>query len=353
MEGQETHCAISEDKQENINRICMGKYTLVGYLGQGGEGRVYLARDEHLQRLVAVKCVREPEEERTEKDGQGRNQGSGEIEEGSAEWEGCQGNNDCRNQKSQGKEGEKMKREAEYLQRLGHPMLPVVYDLFADGSGIWYLVMEYIQGMTLHDYIERNGFVPERQARLWAGQLAGVLDYLHTRKPPVIYSDLKPDNIMVCPDGQLKLVDFGAALTRNFGAGRNMAAAVTPGYGAPEQWGVIREWQPGQGCAVRGYADERSDIYALGKVLYYMVTGADPAKPPYTALPAYEYQPVLGEGLEMIIRKCIRQEPGSRYQTAEEVQRDLGMGMGGKHRRRKNSFIRVIEKKVWLTQKHL
>ena len=99
--------------------------------------------------------------------------------------------------------------EAEHLQRLRHPMLPVIYDLFQDVQGVWYLVMEYLQGVTLQKYIEKNGFVQEGQARIWAAQLADVLVYLHTRKPPVIYSDLKPANIIVCPDGQLRLVDSG------------------------------------------------------------------------------------------------------------------------------------------------
>lgn len=284
--------------------MTIGKYRVLRILGRGGEGSVYLARDEQLQRLVAIKCVREP---------------------------GA---------------------EAEYLQRLRHPMLPVIYDLLQGSQGRWYLVMEYLKGVTLQNHIEKNGFVQERQARIWAGQLVDVLTYLHTRKPPVIYSDLKPANIIVCPDGQLRLVDFGAALTKSFGAGRKNRIAVTPGYGAPEQQGCIRQGgQDDSGYGGTGVcADERSDIYALGKTLYYMVTGADPGRPPYAALPVYEYQPLFGDDLEKIIRKCVRLEPEKRYQTVEEVRRELDRSVEGKRRTRRKSFLRVIEKRVWLTE---
>ena len=297
----------SEDKENSRGAVegkTIGKYKMLRCLGQGGEGSVYLARDEKLQRLVAIKCVRKP--------------GT----------------------------------EAEHLQRLRHPMLPVIYDLFQDVQGVWYLVMEYLQGVTLQKYIEKNGFVQEGQARIWAAQLADVLVYLHTRKPPVIYSDLKPANIIVCPDGQLRLVDFGAALTRSFGADRNRVMAVTPGYGAPEQQGQRGIQQTGQaGSGYTGsYADERSDIYAFGKTLYYMVTGADPGRPPYAVLPVYEYQPLLGDDLERIIRKCVRQEPKMRYQTVEDVHRDLDRSVEGKRRKRRRSFIRIIERRVWLTE---
>lgn len=290
------------------NKQYIGKYEVIRKLGQGSEGSVYLARDEALNRLTAIKEV-------------------------------------------QGELG-----EADLLKWLKHPMLPVVYDLLWDNA--WYLVMEYIQGVTLHEYIERNGAVEEERARMWAKQLLDILTYLHTRKPPVIYRDLKPDNIMVCPDGRLRLVDFGAADRRCFGAERRTLMAVTPGYGAPEQMemryfeSAIRAAETAQLHAVaRVYADERSDIYALGKVLYYMVTGADPAKPPYTSLSIRDYRPLLSEALEQIIRKCIHEDPVERYQVASEIQADLEKCGRRKHRMRRRAFIRIVEKRVWLTEK--
>ena len=81
-----------------------------------------------------------------------------------------------------------------------------------------------------------------------------------------------------------------------------------------------------------------------------MVTGADPGRPPYAVLPVYEYQPLLGDDLERIIRKCVRQEPKMRYQTVEDVHRDLDRSVEGKRRKRRRSFIRIIERRVWLTE---
>ena len=285
--------------ETQIYRNCIGKYTVIRELGQGGEGCVYLARDEDLQRLVAIKEIN-----RTGQDGE---------------------------------EEKRLVKEADFLQQLRHPMLPVVYDLLWEDA--WYLVMEYIQGTTLREYVARNGCVREERACTWAEQMLDILAYLHTRKTPVIYRDLKPDNIMVCPDGRLKLVDFGAAFRRSFGGEKERGMAATLGYAAPEQLA-------GQGA----YADERSDIYAFGKVLYFIVTGADPAKPPYTTLPVRDYQPLLSDRLECLIRKCIKDEPRERYQVAAEIRRDLSRCHGRRNHLRRRSFIRVIEKQIWLTE---
>lgn len=306
-------------QDELPDRDCIGKYTMIRHLGSGGEGAVYLAQDEDLHRLVAVKRL------------------CGFSGESGAE-----------------------KREAELLRQFGHPMLPVIYELLWDEA--WYLVMEYIPGITLRGYIDRNGCVREDQACAWMTQLLDVTEYFHSRKPPVIYRDFKPDNIMVCPDGHLRLVDFGSAAIRNYGAEACSVMAATPGYAAPEQLGKgVGRRASGRACGRYGknagtgmegriYADERSDIYALGMILYYMVTGADPARPPYTALSIRDYQPLLSDALEKVIRKCVDDNPGHRYQMAEEVQRAL---TGCRQRRaylRRRSFIRAVEKKVWLTQ---
>ena len=285
--------------EEQINRNRIGKYTVIRELGQGGEGCVYLARDEDLQRLVAIKEIKRIGRDREEE--------------------------------------KRLVKEADFLQQLRHPMLPVVYDLLWEDT--WYLVMEYIQGTTLQEYVVRNGYVREGRACAWAEQLLDILEYLHTRKTPVIYRDLKPENIMVCPDGRLKLVDFGAAYRRSFGTDKERGMAATLGYAAPEQLA-------GQGA----YADERSDIYAFGKVLYYIVTGADPTKPPYTSLPVRDYQPLLSDRLERLVCKCIKDNPRERYQVATEIRRDLSRCHGRRKHLRRRGFIRVIEKQIWLTE---
>lgn len=299
---------------EGNGRERIGKYKVLRTLGEGGEGCVCLAQDTELNRLVAVKQMRKDETQ------------------------------------------EQLRREAAFLQKLRHRMLPVVYDLL--WAGAWYLVMEYIEGISLHNYIQKHGRVKEAQGRLWADQLLELLSYFHTRQPPVIYQDLKPDNIMVCPDGSLKLVDFGAACDRAYGGDAAYRIAASAGYAAPEQRG--RTGVP--------YADERSDIYAFGRVMYYVLTGADPAYPPYASLPITSYAPELGRQMERVILQCMQEDPARRCQVAAQVQRSLcggarrGIMHGGSawrgtagvfHRlkdRRERRFIRKIEKSVFLTE---
>ncbi len=287
----------------------IGKYQILGPLGQGGEGVVYLAEDRGLGRLAALKRLR--------KDGE---------------------------------RGEGIRREAAFLRDLRHPMLPVVYELFcsdvcADGSSFseegWYLAMEYIEGISLHNYIKQRGSVREEQACLWGEMLLDVLIYLHTRETPVIYQDLKPDNIMVCRDGSLRLVDFGAAFLRSYGEKRDERLAQTQGYCAPEQTGA---------AGVEICADERSDIYAFGRTLYYMVTGADPGKPPYGQLAPSLYNPLLSPAFERLIGRCTMEKAQERYQVAAEVLYDLRERGSWRRGSGKRGFLRCVEKQICLMQ---
>lgn len=290
-------------KNQGKDLTHIGKYTVLRVLGQGGEGCVYLAQDGQLERMAAIKRVWESGEEA----------------------------------------GEAMKKEAAFLQQLRHPMLPIIYDLLWDGA--WYLVMEYIPGMSLHNYMRKNGRAGEEQAQRWADQLLDILQYLHTRKPPVIYQDLKPENIIVCPDCNLRLVDFGAAYFRNYTGSMEGRRAASIGYAAPEQ-------MPQEGKAI--VSDERSDIYAFGKVMYYALTGADPAYPPYTELPIAGYAPEIGGNWERVLRKCMQDNPQRRYQVAEEVKKDLEKYRGHSCRdgqAYRKRFVRHIEKSVLLTEK--
>lgn len=287
----------------------IGKYRILRPQGQGGEGIVYLAEDTSLGRKAAIKRLRED-----------------------------------------GEQGAAIRREAAFLRDLRHPMLPVVYELFhgdlrAEGLPLpeegWYLVMEYMEGISLHNYIKQEGSVGEEQACLWGEMLLDVLIYLHTRETPVIYQDLKPDNIIVCRDGSLRLVDFGAAFFRSYGKQREGRTAWTAGYGAPEQRGA---------AGGEAYADERSDIYAFGRTLYYVVTGADPGKPPYGKLAPSLYHPLLSPGFERLVERCTMEEPGERYQVAAEVLRDLRQRGYWKRGTGKRGFLRCVEKQICLVQ---
>ncbi|MCM1386716.1 MAG: serine/threonine protein kinase [Bacillus sp. (in: Bacteria)] len=293
------------------NRVLRGKYELRKKLGEGGSGVVYLAWDRHLERMVAVK----------------------------------------EEQSLQNMEADKT--EMEMLKTLKHPMLPAVYDYFEEESR--YLVMEYIKGISLHNYIEQEGSVPEEQACIWALQLLELLTYLHTRKPPVIYRDLKPENIIVCPEGNLRVVDFGAALSMRYDTYRQKNLAGTRGYAAPEMLDENRI----SGMA----ANEQSDIYTLGATLYHMLTGYHPAHPPYGIRPVRSIKPQLSRQVEKIVEKCTQSIPSRRYQTAEEVKKDLSEKMrmdrryaGRRHlyeskKEKRSCVVKKIEKRIWLTEK--
>ncbi|RHV92310.1 serine/threonine protein kinase [Lachnospiraceae bacterium OF09-33XD] len=198
--------------------IIGGKYRLQRLLGSGGTAEVYLAWDIRLQKYWAVKKIRK-----------------------------APGNQRM------------LERETELLGWLDHPALPRIVDRTEDCDAV-YLVMDFIEGETLEHLLKREG--PQEGVRIWewARELAEVLDYLHTRQPPVLYRDLKPANILLQKEGRLKLVDLGIASAD----GRPAEGWGTRGYAAPEQ--------------LRGNPDCRSDIYCLGVTLYRC--GREAAWPP-------------------------------------------------------------------------
>ena len=167
--------------------------------------------------------------------------------------------------------------------------------------------MDYIQGNSLNKALKEYGAQPQEYVIEWAKQLCDVLGYLHSRKPPIIYRDMKPSNIMLKPDGNVTLIDFGTA--REFKE-KNLADTTclgTVGYAAPEQFGGM------------GQTDARTDIYCLGATLYHLVTGCNPSEPPYEMKPIREINPSLSSGLERIILKCTQRNPEDRYQSAAEL----------------------------------
>lgn len=255
-------------KEKASTKILLQKYEMIGKLGQGTEGKVYLVKDLHLDRLAAVK------------------ESTGPV---AAEQE--------------------ITGEAKLLKELSHPGLPVVYDYFQEEDKT-YLVMEYVEGITLRVYLQKNRTVPIRQALQWVILLCDVLAYLHGRGQAVIYRDLKPENIMIQPDGSLKLVDLGGAMRyacRHRGEG-NLAG--TPGYCPPEQW---REKK----------GDKTWDVYALSAVFHEMLTGIKPAKQSCVRLPIRQYDCSLPRGLEKVIETGTSEKKADRYQTVEELKEAL------------------------------
>jgi len=205
--------------------------------------------------------------------------------------------------------------EANVLARLSDPALPKVTDSFKE-SGRYYLVMEYVEGETLEDFLARAGKpLPEAQVLAWAAQLCDALTYLHTRQPnPVIHRDIKPANIKITPDGKLKLIDFGIAKLMALGAGTATAArAVSPPYSPMEQYGTG--------------TDARSDIYALGVTLYQLLTNSLPPKGPdrmtRALTPPRQLNPGLSANTEAVILKAIAVMPAARFQSTVEMKRAL------------------------------
>lgn len=253
-----------------IGSLIDGKYKILNKVGQGGMSVVYLAMNEKANKQWAVKEVR--------KDG---------IKDFEVVKQG-------------------LVAETDILKKLSHPNLPSIIDVI-DTEDSFIIIMDYIQGNSLNKALEEFGAQPQENVIEWAKQLCDVLGYLHTRTPAIIYRDMKPANIMLKPDGNVTLIDFGTA--REYKE-KNLADTTclgTVGYAAPEQFGGM------------GQTDARTDIYCLGATLYHLVTGRNPCEPPYEIKPICEINPGLSTGLERIIQKCTQRDPNDRYQSAAEL----------------------------------
>ena len=252
-----------------------GKYEILSLIGEGGMSRVWLARDQRLNKLWAVKEI-----DRVARDA----------------------NNAVVVQS--------LIAEANLMTRLDHPALPRIVDIVEDEKTV-YVVMDYVEGKSLKRVMRDLGRpMDEKDVISWGTQLCDVLEYLHTRTPPVIYRDMKPSNVMLRDDGSVKLVDFGIA--REYKEDRSSDTQIlgTRGYAAPEQLSRVRQ------------SDVRTDVYALGVTLWSLVTGLAPSEVDVLR-PIRQVDPGLSEGLEHIIDRATRQDPAERYQSCAEMRYDL------------------------------
>jgi tetratricopeptide (TPR) repeat protein/tRNA A-37 threonylcarbamoyl transferase component Bud32 len=212
------------------------------------------------------------------------------------------------------------KREAKFLLKLNHPCIPRVRDFFAEG-GRQYLVMDFIEGRTLAEVFAKEGNipgvngargVPEARARSWARQVCSVLSYLHNQNPPVIFRDLKPQNIMVTDRDEIKLIDFGIA--RTVQSQRQATIIMTIGYAPPEQ--------------MQGNPEPRSDLYALGSTIHRVLTQHDAAnnKPNiFTFPPLRMLRPDITPAFEKIVMKALAQNIEQRWSSAAEMEQAIAM----------------------------
>ena len=200
--------------------------------------------------------------------------------------------------------------EAEIMSKLHHPALPALRLQKEIGDKL-YLVMEYIDGRTLDSIIRKEGPAEESRVVDWFTQVCEILVYLHGLETPIVYRDLKPSNIMLEDSGRVRIIDFGIAQEYAGDATKAEVAALTRGYAAPEQYS-------------RKYLlDVRTDIYALGVTMHYMLTGKNPQKPPHIFEPARKLRSDASAAIEAILVKCLQPNPDDRYANASLLLKDL------------------------------
>lgn len=244
-------------------RVFQGRYRVVQAIARGGHSEIYLCEDARLPgRLWAVKQV------------------------------------DLRQESHQ--DARAFEQEAALLAQLDHPRIPVLADYFVEGP-YGYLVCEFLDGPSLHQWVERKGAVSEAKAIDWAIQIAEVLAYLHQRTPPLIHRDLKPQNLIVGKDG-LHLIDFGLAREGGGVSGREGSVSFT----APEQFQA--DHRPEPSC----------DIYSLGAILYYLLMRLPPA--PTGGQHRLRFsRPDLLPDTEELILQCLQEDPQQRLKDVSQV----------------------------------
>ena len=254
-----------------IGSLVDGKYKILSRIGQGGMSVVYMAINEKANKTWAIKEVRK---------------------DGVLDFEAV-------------KQG--LIAETDMLKKLNHPHLPSIIDVIEDDNS-FLIVMDYIEGISLKKQLDEYGAQSQQDVVKWSMQLCEVFVYLHSRPKPIIYRDMKPGNVMLKPNGDVVLIDFGTAREFKATSVEDTKCLGTIGYAAPEQFGKM------------GQTDARTDIYCLGATMYHLLTGCYPcAEPPYEIVPIRQINSSLSPGLEQIILKCTQQNPDNRYQSAAEL----------------------------------
>ena len=255
------------------------RYRIVEPLGGGGMGQVYLAHDTRLaDKPRAIKeLVPDP------------HASSEEQEQAAVQFH----------------------QEAAVLAHLSHPHLPDVSDYFEENDR-FYLVMDYIEGETLEmKLVASEGGISPDLVIEWAIQLCDVLDYLHDQDPPVIFRDMKPANVMITSDGELRVIDFGVARLFDPTKRTDTLKMGTAGYAPPEQY------------AGQGQTTPRSDVYALGATLHELLTGVDPTAQPFVFTPPRQLNGAVSPSLSDAVMRAVSLDPGDRFPSASAMKQAL------------------------------
>lgn len=251
------------------NEIIDSKYEILKLLNTGGmNSAIYLALDKKLNRQWAIKKVR----------------------------------------KSSSQTTSMLMAEASIMKNLDHPMLPRIVGIEEDPK-FFYIIMDFVQGENLKTVVTSSGPQAQDTVVSWGVKLCDVLTYLHGKG--IVYRDMKPANIMLSPDGNIKLIDFGIAREYKENASEDTTALGTEGYAAPEQY---------EG---KGQTDARTDVYGMGITLFQLLTGVNPSSYKENIFSIRLQNPNLSSGLDKIILKCTNKDPKKRYQSTEELKKAL------------------------------
>ena len=264
----------------NNGTILQERYKIVKILGQGGMGAVYLVDDQRLPTKWAIKEMKK---------------------EGLSEEERAEA-------------VELFQTEARLLSELRHRNLPRIVDFFEQDSQL-YLVMDYVEGQTLESRLAAGGPLSVNFALELCLQIADVLDYLHTRDNPIVFRDFKPGNVMLTPNDEVKLVDFGIARVFKKGASTDTKALGTPGYAAPEQYG-------------KGQSGPRTDLYAFGATIHHVLTGRDPTDEPFSFPPLTDFRQDLPAEFVGLLESCLQLKAEQRPDSSFAVKRVLEQLLG-------------------------
>ena len=265
---------------DDKEKMLQDRYKIVKLLGRGGMGAVYLAEDQRLPTSWAIKEMKK---------------------EGLSAQEHSEAS-------------ELFRTEARLLSELRHRNLPRIVDFFEADDRL-YLVMDHIDGDTLEARFERVGPLPVQFALEMSLQIADVLDYLHTRPNPVVFRDFKPGNVMLTPQDEVKLIDFGIARVFRKDQSKDTKALGTPGYAAPEQYG-------------RGQSGPRTDLYAFGATIHHVLSGQDPTQEPFVFAPLGNFRNDLPPAFVSLVESCVCLQPNDRPASAFDVKRQLEQLLG-------------------------
>lgn len=241
------------------------RYEIIKVLGKGGMSTVYLAKDKRLNKNWAVKEVKESFRDQVD-----------------------------------------LSAEPNILKNLNHSGIPKIIDIFNENDNL-YIVEDFIEGNNLEQYIKMNTDISITSILSITSKICEILEYLHGLEPPIIYRDLKPQNIIISNEQQVTLVDFGISKIYKVNGNMDTVALGTKGYAAPEQYGANQ-------------SNIRSDIYGLGAVIFFLINKRSP-NTINEPLKDDSYSMEIGKEIKDIIKKCMQIEPGDRFESINTLKK--------------------------------